>query len=522
MKRYRRVLARTAFLFMWMAFLIPSANAAPPPEWLPGFPLRAGTIVVLRWAPVPGATSYKVYKKTGKADFAAVYSGPQTIFNDPNVSPAETVSYKVTATVEGKESPSSPPAVLRGLEPLKPPAFFGATYPPGAITLRWSTPPGTIFFNLYRAEGRGMPFHLLDSTHQDIYTDRSVRRGISYYYKITAVDSNNLESEASAPFEARLPAEVAAPVKEKPILRKVAPTGEFFGEEFYPFVQPSEMGFLSSGELYVLDRTSIQFFEPDGTYLSRVNLDRKWDPPSGIAMDRDGKFLVAFYSDNTIRKLDDEGKGIEEIKYPPTDTGIPNNPNNLAVTPEGFCWIADGSRFQVIKADRAREKYETIGRLRGTYDRRDKTEADLPTLTRIQFNPYDGKLYAVLGVTVEIKVIDPKTSRVVKTFGGLGLENAKFQGIGGLAFRKNGNVLVLDHLMQVIKEFDRDYKYVATYADVVERDIVRLSSNVPTTFVFREAIRRFYISSGLGNRVYKFDIAEAESPPGKSETRKTK
>lgn len=507
MKHFLRAVGWLAFLGVAVSVL-PAGAFAAPPVWLPGFPLRAGTIVVLRWSPTPGASVYKVYRKTGKGDFNVVYAGPQTIFNDPNVSPRETVFYKVTATVENKETPPSPVATLKGLEPLKPPAFFGATYPPGAITLRWSTPPGTVFFNLYRSDGKALPFLLLDSTHQDIYTDRSVKRGLSYFYKISAVDSNNLESEASAPFEARLPPEIAAAVKEKPVLRKVAPKGEFYGEEFYPLVQPSEIGFTPGGELYVLDRTSIQFFDKDGTFLSRVNFDRKWAPPSGLVLDRDGKFLVSFYTDNTIRKIDEEGKPVEEVKYPPTETGIPNNPNNAVVTPEGLCWIADGSRFQVIKVDRAREKFETIGRLRGTYDRKEKTEADLPMLTRIHFNPVDGKLYVSLGVTAEIKVIDPKTSRVVKTFGGLGLENGKFQGIGGLAFRKNGNVLVLDHLMQVIKEFDRNYGYVATYADIVEKDNVRLSSNLPTTFAFREDIKRFYISSGLENRVYKFDIVE--------------
>ncbi|MBF8257851.1 MAG: S-layer protein [Actinobacteria bacterium] len=498
----------------WMAgvcmvlSVLPSGAFADVPEWLPGFPLRAGTIVVLRWSPIPGSFAYRAYRRLGGGEFRLVYTGPQTIFNDVDVSPSETVSYKVTATVEGMETAPSAIVTMKGVEPLKPPAFYGATYPAGAITIRWSTPPGTVFFNLYRSDEKTGSYTLLDSTHQDIYTDRNIKKGKTYYYKIAAIDGNNLESAASAPLEARLPPEVAATVKEKPVLRKVVPKGEFYGEEFYPLVQPSEIGFTPKGELYAMDRNSIQFFDLDGTYLRRVNFDRKWPPPSGLVLDRDGKFLVSFYTDNTVRKIDDEGKTVAEVNYPPTGTGIPNNPNNAAVCMEGYCWIADGSRYQVIKVDRYREKFETIGRLRGTYERKGKEETDLPAITRIQFNPVDKKLYVSLGLTAEIKVIDPKTSKVIKTFGGLGLENSKFQGIGGLSFRRNGNILVLDHLMQVIKEFDRNYNYVATYADIEEKDIVRLSSNLLTTFAFREETKRFYISSAMGNRIYKFDIAE--------------
>lgn len=499
--------------------LVPTGAFADVPAWLPGFPLRAGTIVVLRWTPIPGSLTYRAYRKTGAGDFRLIYTGAQTIFNDTNIPLSDTVSYKVTGTVEGKETAPSVIATIKGLEPLKPPEFFGATYPSGAITLRWSTPPGTVFFNLFRSEERTGMYSLLDSTHQDIYTDRDVKKGKTYYYRITAIDGNNLESEASAPLEARLPPDAVAVVKEKPVLRLVVPRGEFYGEEFYPLNQPRDLGFTPQDELIVLERNSIQFFDRDGTYLRRVKLDRTWPPPSGLILEKDGNFLVSFYSDNTIRKIDEDGKVISEVKYPPTEIGIPNNPNNTAICMDGHYWIADGSRYQVIRVDRAKEKFEYIGRLRGTYERREKQENDLPAITGIQFNPIDGKLYVSLGVTAEIKVIDPKTARVVKTFGGLGLENAKFQGIGGLAFRRNGNILVLDHLMQVIKEFTKDYAYVATYADVVEKDTARLSSNLITAFTFREDIKRFYISSAMGNRIYKFDIAE-EKPPGGDPTRK--
>ena len=56
----------------------------------------------------------------------------------------------------------------------------------------------------------------------------------------------------------------------------------------------------------------------------------------------------------------------------------------------------------------------------------------------------------------------------------LGTKNGQFQGLAGIAFRKNGNILVLDNMMQVVKEFTKDFEYVATYADEEQKGTKKL------------------------------------------------
>ncbi|HEY3490555.1 MAG TPA: hypothetical protein VGK27_10610 [Candidatus Deferrimicrobiaceae bacterium] len=519
-------------------------EAAPPgPKWLSGFPIRAGNSIILMWTPIPGATGYRLFRKMGDAPFKEIYSGPANTYSDTSVALPDTVTYKVAGMMKDGESETSAPGTVKGIEQMQPPSFTGAIGSTTAITVRWSSPQGTMFSNIYRAESENGAYMLQESVQIETFTDRKVEKGTTYFYRIASVGKDGKESPWSAPIRASLRRSQAesAGTAEKTIPRKLAARGFFRGEEIYELNQPSIAGLTHDRELYVLERRGIQFFDADGIYKSRITFDKGWGLPGSVVEDGDGTLLVPFFSEQVIRRLDRTGKLVGELRYPPyvdrkiappnkkkgpaepADVEPPegtaqkaprfrNNPNQVAVDGTGYYWILDGVRAQAIKINGKGDEIATVGRPPGTYDEREMTESDLPTAKGIQYNPVDGKLYVVLGVTAQIKVIDPKKAAVVATFGGLGTTNAKFQGIGGLAFRKNGNILVLDHLMQAIKEFDPAYKYVATYVDVIERDTMKLSSNLLSNFAFDENDLRFYITSVMGNRVYKFDILPTSRP----------
>lgn len=527
--------------------------AAPGPRWLAGFPLRAGSSIILMWTPIPGATGYRLFRQTGEEPFREIYSGPSNTFNDMSPSPSETVTYKVAGIVKGADSDLSPPGTVRGIERMKAPAFTGAIGSASAITLRWSAPIGAMFSNIYRSETEDGEFALQESVSGDTFTDRKAESGKTYFYRIASVGKDGKESPRSAPIRASLKARGAAAdsAGEKPSPRRLEAKGSFRGEELYELNQPSYAGFTGDGDLYVLERRGIQLFDRDGRFKRRITFDKGWGLPGGPTLDRDGNFLVPFYAEELLRRIGPDGKSVGVLRYPPyvekkkspsrkkpadaspeaedaeeAEGGrhalkFRNNPNQVAIDRNGFSWIVDGIRAQVIKVNAKGEEIAVIGRPPGSFEEQDMVPTDLPTAKGIQFNPFDGKLYVILGVTAQIKVIDPAKATVVATFGGLGTGNSKFQGIGGLAFRKNGNILVLDHLMQAIKEFNPKYEYVATYVDVIERDTLKLSSNLVSNIAFDEANQRFYISSTLGNRVYMFDIlpppkpAEAPAQPPK-------
>jgi DNA-binding beta-propeller fold protein YncE len=326
-----------------------------------------------------------------------------------------------------------------------------------------------------------------------------------------------------------------ARVEEKPVVRKVLPKGTFRGEAGRELNQPGDVIPLPKREIGVLERGGIQVFDPEGAFVRKVPFGEKWGLPAGATLDPDGNFLVAFYGRGVVRRIDPQGQLEGEIGYPPWrasstpaaahDNAVPgknapgetgefgrtyprNNPNGVAVDANGHYWIADGVRGQVIKASYDGRFIKVLGKPPGDPDPRFRDEPDLAGARRIHFNPVDGKLYLVLGPRAEIAVIDPATAKVVRVFGGVGAGNAQFQGVGGVAFRKNGNVLVLDHLMRVVKEFSPDYRYVATWADVIERDRAYLSSNLATSMAWREETRTLYVTSAMGNRVYRFEFPE--------------
>ena len=491
-----------------------SRSAAVAPAWRTGFPMRVGTSVILLWTPVAGAQSYNLLRKTGADDFRGIYRGPAIAFTDADAPFDVQLAYKVVAILNGKESNPSPVAILRPEEAIRPPVVTGAISDAGTITIRWTLPQGAVYSNVYRSFSEGGPYSKVASLTSDTFVDSKIVKGRTYYYRISAVDRFGKESAQSQPLSASLQEKAVGASPGKPNLRMAKFLYTFRGEEHYPLDQPGDIGVAPGGDIFVLERRNIQFFDADGKFLRRLRFAKEWGASGWAGFDRDGSLLLASHADQVIRRIDQEGKVMGEIRYPPVGPGMRNNPNGVVVDGTGRYRILDGGRAQVIETDSEGEPISILGRLPGTYELKDRKESDLPSATRIYRSPHDGTVYVILGAGSEIKAIDPGTGRVLRTFGGLGTMNHQFQAVGGIAFRGNGDLLILDSLAQVVKEFDRNHNYVATYADIVEKDRIRLSSNLPTAIAWREEQRRLYVVSSLLNLVYVFEFPE--DPQGNS------
>jgi len=508
----RRPARRTLFSLSLCALLAGPAGVAFPapagPAWRTGFPLRAGETALLMWMPVPGATSYKLLRKAGDGEYREIYRGTSIAFTDAGAGGDVSLHYKVIALLGETESEASPVAEIRAEAPLKPPEMTGAIPGDKTITIRWSVADGTAYTNVYRSQSEKGPYALLGSVQGDTYVDREVGKDREYHYRVAAVNTGGKESGQSPSVRAIVAAAADAAEAGKPVVRTTRLRATFRGEEKRPLEQPGEIGIAPGGEIFVLERRGVQFFDPDGNPLRRFPFAPGWGAAGWAGFDSRGRLLIAFHSEQVVRIVDKEGQLAGEIRYDPDPRASRNNPNGVAIDGKGYFWVLDGVRSQVIRLNEEGKTLDVIGRPPGTYAAKDRRESDLPTARKVYYNPYDGKLYIVLGVRPEIKVVDPGTARVVRTFGGLGSANNQFQAIGGLAFRRNGNLLVLDILSRMVKEFDGEYRYVATYADVVEKDRVRLSANLPTSIAYLEDLRRLYVTSSLLNRVYCFDIPE--------------
>lgn len=487
---------------------LPGAAAAQGPQWMPGFPLRAGNAVILMWSPVPGATEYVVLRKTVGGAFATVYKGAQPYYNDTAAPAAEQLTYVVVATTGGTESGRSAERSVPRVAPPKPPVAVGVVASEKAVSLKWTVSPDAAFSKVYRAENGNGPWTLLASGAFDTFVDRTVEPGKTYYYRFSSVDRYGAESEKSEPVAGKPSAAAEAAPTTGAALRRVARTGEFSGEKHYPLDQPGDILISRSGEVFVLDRHSVQVFGADGEFLRRIPLDRSWGLAGGMIFDAEGNLLLCFFAEQVVRRVDPSGKLIQEIRDPFCREQNPVNPNDVALDADGNFWIVDGKHSRILKADRTCSALDIVRRKAGKPLPPTIPEYGFPAPKKIYFNRHDGRIYVILGARAEIVAIDPKTARVVATFGGLGTAPDKFSGIGGLSFLKNGNILVLDQFKQLIKEFDAGYRHVATYADIFDKKVPQLSADLATTFAYREDMRRFYITSNLLNRVYIYDVAD--------------
>jgi fibronectin type 3 domain-containing protein len=77
-----------------------------------------------------------------------------------------------------------------------------------SVTLSWVASTSTVVgYNIYRGTVSGGPYALLNSTPTSslTYTDMAVTAGQTYYYVVTAVDSNGMESIVSNEVSATIP-----------------------------------------------------------------------------------------------------------------------------------------------------------------------------------------------------------------------------------------------------------------------------------------------------------------------------
>ena len=88
------------------AFLVAAAVAvtapvlAAGPSWMPGFPMRMGTNVMLMWTPVPGASGYNVYKSDKEGTLGSLLvAAPANNYMDANVPMDKSAYYTVKIVI---------------------------------------------------------------------------------------------------------------------------------------------------------------------------------------------------------------------------------------------------------------------------------------------------------------------------------------------------------------------------------------------------------------------------------------
>ena len=149
---------------------------------------------MLTWNAVSGATSYKVYRATSQnGTYSLLGSVTVTSYTNTGAKDGVTYYYKVTAVNDSGESAYS--NIVSGQnkavtpKPSAPVVKIGHSASSGKPMLTWNAVSGATSYKVYRATSQNGTYSLLGSVTVTSYTNTGAKDGVTYYYKVKAVNS---------------------------------------------------------------------------------------------------------------------------------------------------------------------------------------------------------------------------------------------------------------------------------------------------------------------------------------------
>ncbi len=182
-----------------------SAPAAP--SGLEATP-QDGT-VQLGWDAAGGADTYNVYRSTSSgvdgSGSPLDTSIDQSSYTDGTAENGTEYFYAVSAVAsEGGESAESDASGEADAIPFSAPSGLEGTSRDSEVALSWDAAGGADTYNVYRstsstsgAEGEPLETGVAETS----YSDTAAQNGTKYYYRVTSVNPNGAESDASSEVE---------------------------------------------------------------------------------------------------------------------------------------------------------------------------------------------------------------------------------------------------------------------------------------------------------------------------------
>ena len=172
-----------------------NALAAPNPPALVQAQGLSGSTIELLWTPVPGATSYKIYRDGATTALATVTA---TRYDDP-VAALSAHSYRVSA-VAGTESGQSAAASATAqtardtTAPTMPGTITASSLTSSSVKLSWGSSTDNVGIEGYRVLRGPTSTSLIDISTTDAvtsFTATNLRAHTTYVFGVLAVDAAN-------------------------------------------------------------------------------------------------------------------------------------------------------------------------------------------------------------------------------------------------------------------------------------------------------------------------------------------
>ena len=158
------------------------------------------TAVRVTWSLSPGATGYKVYRRTagGTATMIKSLGSTATQHDDTTAVALTEYLYSVVATATGVTSaPSSEDQGWRNIAAPTANATLGTSA--ASVTVNWSTVSGATGYRVLRAESGGTPVTLADLGTVTNYVDTSADPLVLYQYRVQTLHALGASNPGNAP-----------------------------------------------------------------------------------------------------------------------------------------------------------------------------------------------------------------------------------------------------------------------------------------------------------------------------------
>lgn len=176
--------------------------------------------------------------------------------------------------------------------------------------------------------------------------------------------------------------------------------------------QPVNISITPDGTKYVADpvRGQVLAFGPDDSFLRAYGAPGDWKPVDAVSFEN--RLYVADVRDGAIVVFDrDSGEKVGSFGKEGDPAGRLDRPTNLAFDAQGFLYVTDLGRFQVLKLDREGRFVANFGKLGDNLGHFARPKGI--AVAR------DGLLYAVDAAFNNVQIFTPK-GRLASYFGGPG------------------------------------------------------------------------------------------------------
>jgi len=546
----KRLAGLLVFCVLSFTLISPALSNAAAPAWSPGFPKVSGKKVLMQWAPVKGASEYKVYRSEKKGKGAKPIATVKANNNiDNGLSAGKTFYYSVSAVVDGRESERSAEGKVniqaeKVHMAMKAPKLVGAhikDLPDGksSVGLRWEGVAGSeqVGVNVYRSKTKGKGYAMVGSSQGDLFEDKDTVPGETYYYVVTAVDSQFKETPYSNEVSAAIPApEAPAPVKPgaaRPTEDKASPTKMRSAKLLFSIPRaPEKVGRKGGdpvgpgnalgiavdeavGHIYVASSVygGVLVYDMDGNYqfgirMDGVNGDKRFVAATGVMVGDDGKVYVTDWNGPTISIFSFAGKPVGSItvslKHIPQYKDETARNYGIARAKDGTLYITDpiANGVHAYGPD-GKRRFDILGamneKLRAKH--KDRQVFNGPSYITVS---KEGDIVFVDPGWVKLMVYGPD-GRFKRFFGKMGSVAGTLNMPVGLATGNDGEIFVASGGSSNVQAFTPDGKFLYALCNEKCDGPVEASS---MRGICVDSKDRFYVADGIMDRVLVYQLTE--------------